>query len=166
MNDNITKAIAAMKSQRLSLREAAKRYGIPKSTLSDRCRGKGGLSKKCGRRPVFTVSEESIILRWIEKMVKRHLPITKATVLRMAQKMLKDEKEKGIVRETLRDGKVVTERWWECFRKRNPSVTHRVPEAISSARGSVTEGYIRQWFSSAEDPFLPSLKAVLLPHRC
>ena len=57
--ENMQKAMSAVKQNRLSVRKAAVQYGIPKSTLSDRITGKITKGAKMGRPAVLPEHAET-----------------------------------------------------------------------------------------------------------
>ena len=50
-NSNVDKAIKEIKAGKLSANQASKKYGIPKSTLGNKLRGKCRQRKPMGRDP-------------------------------------------------------------------------------------------------------------------
>ena len=52
-------AIADVKFNRLSLRKASKKYGVPKSTLDDHVTGKVPEGARWGKQPLFNAREET-----------------------------------------------------------------------------------------------------------
>ena len=59
----VEKALAEMKSGKLSANKAAQKYGIPRSTLGDKLRGKYRQGKKIGRDPYLTTEEEKKLVK-------------------------------------------------------------------------------------------------------
>ena len=67
--DDLDKALLTVDEGRLSLRDAADAYGIPKSTLHNHYRGKAKGTKR-GPSTVLTTSEESKLADWALEMGK------------------------------------------------------------------------------------------------
>lgn len=71
--DNIRKAIQAVKSKEMTLGQAAKHYNVPKTTIYDRMHSSSG---KLGRRTELSEEEESIILSRLKIMGLWGFPLT------------------------------------------------------------------------------------------
>ena len=143
--DSMSQAIFAVRDKKLSIRAAAAKYQVHRSTLCDRVKGKQIAQR--GGVQTLTAGEEQILVTWIKQMVKQHLPITKTIVLETVRKLLGKEKKQNIKRESLRNDSSVSKGWWRGFLSRHCDVVNRVPEAISSSRSSVSKKLIRQWFA-------------------
>ena len=57
------KAIKEIKDGNLSANKASKKYGIPRSTLGDKLRGKYREGKSIGRDPFLSQDEEKAIVK-------------------------------------------------------------------------------------------------------
>lgn len=80
-----------------SVLSVAKRYGIPYTTLVNRRKGQ---SSRKGPQPIFTESEERILVRHVLYMAEIQLPVDKGYIIRTAQYLLKAEAEEGLQRVT------------------------------------------------------------------
>ena len=60
---NLEKALNAIKAGNLSTNKAATKYGVPRSTLGDKLRGKYRPGKPIGRDPYLSQDEEKAIVR-------------------------------------------------------------------------------------------------------
>ena len=66
--DSLVSALATIKDEKISLRQAACMYGIPKSTLSLYMSGKSNIGCKPGQSPFLTVDEEQMLVDYILHM--------------------------------------------------------------------------------------------------
>lgn len=78
-------AINSVKNEELSLRQAAKNYGVPLSTLSDRCSTRGG---KIGRPTVLSEEEEDMVVERIILMGDWGFPLTKVDLKKIIREYL------------------------------------------------------------------------------
>ena len=67
--EDLEHAMATVKEQHKSIREAAQMHGIPKSTLHEHCSGK---EKSCkpGPSPYLTEAEEQKLVKWATEIGK------------------------------------------------------------------------------------------------
>jgi transposase len=56
------------KSLPLSIRRAAEKYGIPRSTLQDRLKGTKNPSESHAQYQILSAEEEQEVVRWIERL--------------------------------------------------------------------------------------------------
>lgn len=82
---DLKQAIEDVKMDKLSLREAAKVYGVPSSTLSDRVSRRG---ERLGRPTVLSEEEEELLVERIVIMGEWGYPITKKELCLMIQEYL------------------------------------------------------------------------------
>jgi hypothetical protein len=82
-------AISALKKQEISnIREAARVYNIPRSTLQDRLRGKTFRNEARANSHKLTQSEEESLVRWILSMDQRGAAPRPSHVREMANILL------------------------------------------------------------------------------
>ena len=150
----------------MTLRKAASKFDIPKSTLHENVKGKakGG---KPGPPPLLTKEEEQVLVNYIHISERRAMPVTVERIFDTVEAILTEEAQKGIKRRRppgCIEGKFrPSKKWWTLFRKRNPTITIRTPENLSQARKSVTKQSVVQWFASAKEYFTENnLESVLL----
>lgn len=68
--ESLVLALEELKYQEISIRQAAAKYGIPKSTLSDYASGKVKVGRRPGPLPVLTPDEEKRLVEWTVEMAK------------------------------------------------------------------------------------------------
>ena len=73
-----------------SVQAAAKSYDIPRTTLTQRYRGRVEQRDAQQFNRKLTVTEESVLVRWILSMDERESPLRLATVQQMANHLLKE----------------------------------------------------------------------------
>ncbi|XP_036317855.1 uncharacterized protein LOC118732856, partial [Rhagoletis pomonella] len=135
-------ALLDIRNHGMSIRKAASVYGIPKSTIQDRVKGKVAESTySFGPKSYLTCEEEKEIVEWILNMCKCGFPLKKDCILNTVQKIIKDSGR----RTPFKDGRP-GQTWLKLFFKRNPGLSMREAESISKGRAVVTEISIRQWF--------------------
>lgn len=92
--DSLKRAVEAIRDGG-KLREICRQYGVPKSTVQDRIKGKvSDLSKQMGPDPVLTREIEKKLVTWIENLAKSRFPLKKQVLLDTVQKIVKEEKLK------------------------------------------------------------------------
>lgn len=140
--DQIIKAASEV-SQGVPLSTAAKNHHVPRTTLRRYVQEGGSIKfKKMGRPPVLTKQEEQMLVLWIASVAEAGFPVTKEDLLDSVQKLLKElGRENDFIDD--RPGRA----WYECFLKRNPSVTSRVAQNLTASRASVTPQHLQKWFS-------------------
>ena len=87
--EDLEAALNAVHEENLSLREAAGRYGIPKSTISTYLTGKSVIGKKPGPATILTPGEEKKLLDYALHMSEIGYGRTKDQLLEMVQKLMK-----------------------------------------------------------------------------
>lgn len=140
-------ALRAIREENCSIREASRRYHVPRGTIQDRLHGrvKEG-PRKMGPAGYLTPEEEQTLVEWLCHLARCGFPRKKDDLFDSVQKILnlQNRKTKFI---NNRPG----EKWYKLFLKRHPQIVLREPEGISKARSIVTKEYILKWFSDLKD---------------
>ncbi|CAH2101986.1 unnamed protein product [Euphydryas editha] len=149
--ENLQKAIEAVQdvSNKLSTRQIAEKYGVPRSSLRYHIKNPGHKTS-LGPSPTLTVSEESRLEDWIIISARKGFPRNKEDILDTVQKFLSENPRPNLT-----------------FLKRHPKLTIRTSEGVTKASSCVSEKDIRGWFTeiqnyAAEKNLTPILSA---PHR-
>lgn len=142
-NEQMQNAIVAVKSG-MSCSEASKKYEVPRVTLLYKVQGKFK-DKKCGCESYLNSEEERLLVNWIGTMGKAGFPVTKNQLLDSVQRLVKDLKVKNPEREFPFAGNRPGRHWYESFLKRNPEISLRTAQNLTSSRANVTEQQLRQW---------------------
>ncbi|XP_041484968.1 uncharacterized protein LOC121431456 [Lytechinus variegatus] len=129
---NIVRAYKAAKEGKMSIREAAMKYNIPKSTLIDKVKGKTPLECKKGPKAVLSAKEEKSLVDWGVKMAGiGYNCIRQQTMYTVKTIMDKDEKEGRGRRKRFGDNNLPGKDWWLRFCERHlklKKATARVTE--------------------------------------
>lgn len=113
----------------MSIREAAARFGVPKSTLGDRVSGRVTHGSISGPQKYLNALEESELASFLMRCASIGYPKSRFEIISLVQAIIDD---KGI-------NATLTSGWWQMFCKRNPSITLRVPSALSKARAYASD---------------------------
>ena len=88
--DQMASAILAVRNG-MGVRKACDKYGVPKSTVLDKMKGRTPMKRKMGRDPYLKESEEKAIVDWITRSLRRGFPPHYHDLLNSAQNfILKD----------------------------------------------------------------------------
>lgn len=142
VHQSITKALQEVRENKLSIRKAAAKYGVPRSTFHDRVTGKiaeGRVTK--GPDPYLSTKEEKIIAEWCSNISKCGFPLKTDDLLNTVQKIIKDTKRITPFKDG-RPGKT----WLTSFFKRNPSLAARQAETITKGRAVITSTPTNEYF--------------------
>ena len=123
--DNLSRAYEAVKEGRLSVRQAADQYAIPKSTLSDRISGKVKFGAHSGPARYLSDAEEEELAGFICRCARIGYAKTKKEILAIVEATLAS-KGKHV---SLSNG------WWDSFRERHSYLTLR-PKPVTYAKKS------------------------------
>lgn len=80
----ISAAMEAVKTKRLTKHGAARMYGIPTSTLSDRLKNR---KPERGRPTKFSMEEEAVLVDIMQKLAKLNIGLTKQALIKMLATM-------------------------------------------------------------------------------
>lgn len=137
-------AIADIEERSLSVRKAAKKWGIPKSTLQDKL-GRQVEKKRKGPRTVLTEAEEDRFAEWLIERAKRGFGVTKDEFLDSVKTFIEKDK-----RETNFTGNRPGNKWYRGFVKRNPKVRLRSARPLDKKRAKITPQDLDEWFANFE----------------
>lgn len=124
-----------------TIREAAYRHGIPKTTLHAKLKNHSPVNCKKGPQTVLSATEKQDIVDWILYSAEKGFPVTKSHLLDCIQKYLNDTKQKTILKNN-RPGK----HWYTSFMSRHPQLSQRIAQNLTMTRASVSEEDLRSWF--------------------
>jgi hypothetical protein len=121
-------ALDAVKSKRLSIRQAGELYGIPPSSIQDWKIGKTS-SKKIGHQTYLTEFEEMALVEWCFTMQKVALCLTLNMLKCTIQTILKNAPRTH----PFRNG-IPWHKWWAGFKKRHPNISLRCADGLEMKR--------------------------------
>ena len=143
-------AIAALNAihRGMSVRTAAKEFGVPRTTLVDLFKGRYSVTAKLGPSTVLTADEENLLCDWLVELCRRGIPVNKNCLLDSVQQIIVADGRKNPFTNN-RPG----DAWYTAFLQRHPQIAERTAESICRSRGQLTEACIRGWFRNCEQFF-------------
>ncbi|XP_055710369.1 jerky protein homolog-like [Phlebotomus papatasi] len=157
--DDVEKALKAFRSGK-SVREAAKQFNVPKTTIFNKLTGKFPVQCRNGPPTTLTPGQEQELVKWILDCSDRWHPITKDQVLDSVELTCKHFK----IPNKFSNGRPGHE-WFRGFMKRHPELSRRIPERYTMRRASVTHENVRNWFSHVGDYLTQNNLKDLPPNR-
>lgn len=131
-----------------TISECARKFGIPRSTLSEKHSGKLPPEHRMGPPTVLSPEEEDLLEKWIFHVGDLGFPITKEQLLDSVQMLLNKSKRETIFTEN-RPGR----KWYEGFTRRHPKVVEKQCQNLTSARANITEAGLRGWYGEVQQYF-------------
>lgn len=142
---SIQHAIEAVVEEGMSIRRAALRYGIPKSTLGDRVSGRVLPGKKSGPPTLLTEKEEEELEHFLFHCSNIGYGKSRKDVMTLVDRYLQ---YRGL-------NNPVSSGWWSSYCRRHPDVVLRAPACLSRARYLATnEAMISRYFDLLEEYIL------------
>ncbi|CAG9584275.1 unnamed protein product [Danaus chrysippus] len=122
---NYTEAamLAAVNDVRLyntPIRTAAKKFGVPRITLTNKVKGKSPMERKMGPISILTPEEEHKICDWVQKNGKSGFSCDNRTVN--------------------------CRTWVKAFIRRNPTISKRISQNLTAIRAKVTGDHLSEWY--------------------
>ncbi|KAG5879968.1 hypothetical protein JTB14_036180 [Gonioctena quinquepunctata] len=125
-------------------KQAAIKYGIPRSTLQFRLSDKFTKIEH-GPRTYLTRDEENILESWILESHRKGFPKRKDDIQASVKSFLDNHPRSTPFKDNLPG-----EHWYQCFLQRHEKLSNRIPEAVTNASGNISESDIRKWFKNIE----------------
>lgn len=142
---DIVNAVNAVKCGSHSEREAAKAFGVPRSTIHRKINDDNPTRLQPGNNPFLNPEEERSIANWAIDCSRRGHPRTPTDIRFAAKNILDHFPRKNPFKDNL-----PSYNWYTKFLKRNPSVKPRKPEALSTASTNISEADIRKWWNNID----------------
>lgn len=120
---------------------SARKYGIPRSTLSEKRSGRHPIEHRMGPDTVLSQAEENLLQQWIFHVGDAGFPITKDQLLDSVKMILNKAKRDTIFTDN-RPGR----KWYEGFRRRHPRISEKESQNLNGGRASVSEKNLRGWY--------------------
>lgn len=150
--ETLAAAMEAVKSG-MPIREASRRYRIPRTTLLNRHHDKKPLLiRKMGPAPVLTYAEERQLSDWLQDLYRRGFSRKKSDVINSASRILLSHLRKNQVKNNTPGNK-----WYYNFLRRRPEIKHSQYSELSKSHYYVSEQFIGEWFNSLTK-YLRSIK--------
>lgn len=125
---SMREALAALNNKRMNILEAAIRYGIPRTTLSDHYHGNVLPGAKSGAPTMFSAQEEKELVDFMLHAARVGYPKTRKEVLEIVSNMMQKRGKTA----------AVTHGWWNRFTCRHPEIGLRQPAILSFARAAAS----------------------------
>lgn len=146
------RALIEVKSGRCTVRQAAKQFGVPKSSLGDRVSGRVTPGCRSGPAQLITSADEELLVEFSLYMSKHGFPLTKQQLVSFASSIYKRQHRRVAFSK-------LGQTWWLNFRKRQEkNIT--VQPADNVVRGRTV--CVRK---EAVDQFFHLLSAVMDAHE-
>jgi len=146
LEERFKSALEAIKRQEMSVREAAKLYGVPRTTLQDRLNGAGD---KDGRPTALSVAEEAEIVGMVKLLGIWGFPFTSTDLCHFVKSYLD---KKGVV--SVFKNNMPTHSFTVRFIGRHPDLSLRTANPIKRSRAAVTRedvtSFIEHWAKTIE----------------
>lgn len=139
--EDLAAALSDINNKNMSIYKAAKLYKIPEQTLRDKAKNKYVKQAGPGKPTILTPTEEELLVKWVKKLAECGFPVSKQQLLFSVSKLV-DE----LGRDNNFTNGVPGRHWYEGFLSRNPSISHRVAQPLTTARMGATEEKVRGWF--------------------
>lgn len=123
--------------------KAARMYGVPRTTLVQKLKGRGKppQKQKVGPVGVFSEDEEAELEKWLYRMAETGFPVTMDQLLDNVRDLITNLNRKTPFKED-RPGR----KWLLLFKRRHPEITSRLAQNLSRSRATLTKESLQGWF--------------------
>lgn len=122
------RALIEVKSGRCTVRQAAKEFGVPKSSLGDRVSGRVAPGSRSGPAQLITSADEELLVEFSLYMSSHGFPLTKQQLVSFASTIYKRQHRRVAFSK-------LGQTWWLNFRKRQEKkITIQAAENIVRGR--------------------------------
>lgn len=97
---------------------AAKIHGVPRVTLLYKFTGRSPKICTMGPSSILTSDEETVLVKWILELAKRHFPVSKQHLLDSVENIMKETKRENPFKNNRPGNK-----WFKSFLRRHPETT-------------------------------------------
>jgi transposase-like protein len=140
----LVKAIKAVENKRMAIRESAKHYGVPFTTLRDRIAQKS--SSDVGRPTELSKEEEQTIVERVILMGWWGFPLNRCEISHLIKSYLN-----GLGRVTRFVNNLPGPDFMKGFMKRHPSLTERTANMIKRGRAALSHEEVNEFFDRIEE---------------
>lgn len=127
-HSDLFKAVEAVRSNQMSIRNAAETFHVPKSTISDKVTGRSEIDANIGRKPSLPECVENKIAENVVEASKRGMGVSRAQLFQRTALLCKR------LRVSVFKNGAPGRGWWNCFKKRHPELAIRKPEKLGNSR--------------------------------
>nr|XP_011443131.2 jerky protein homolog [Crassostrea gigas] len=147
-SEDMKKAVDAVQKGEYSVRKAAEKYGVNKSTLHDTCKKKYKNPGKPGRAPLVPIEIENKIATALTEAARQGMGVSRRQLLRRVGALCK--KMKVLLPSTA--GNFPGKDWFEGFKKRHPELSIRKAEKLSTTRARmVNPQVVKNYFDDLDN---------------
>ena len=134
-----------------SLREAARAWNVPETTLRDRVNGRVKLDCHYGKRTILTEEEETSMVKYLCQCAEIGVGKSKVQVKRMAYSIAA-RRFNCYIPHSWHVNQQAGEEWYRCFMGRHEELSLRKPESLSHSRAIMTnETVIQNYYATLEE---------------
>ncbi|XP_062596590.1 uncharacterized protein LOC134258049 [Saccostrea cucullata] len=152
-------AYDAVKSGKLSLKKAAEKFGVKKSTLYDRVSGKIDVYASSGRKPALNPEIEKRIVDNVTQTAEKGFGISRQQLLSRTGILCNRLKLNCFV------NKQPTKHWWYGFKSRHPEISLRKPEKLGTVRARMLNGVVVQRYFNDLGKIIENLNLQNAPKK-
>lgn len=145
-------ALEELRDKKASIREVARKFNVPRATLTEKFKGVRPVERKMGPQTMLPKEIEHKIVKCLFTLADAGFPITKQQLLDNVTDLMSKQGGTPVNR---RPG----DKWFKLFLARHPTVRMRVAQNITKARAAVSEENIRKWFEKTRN-FCESNKCI------
>nr|XP_022314252.1 uncharacterized protein LOC111118860 [Crassostrea virginica] len=127
-HESLVKAVDEVKNGSLSIRAAAKRFKVPKSTIADKISGRSDLDTNIGRQPALPKFVEDKVVGNVIEASKRGMGISRRQLFARTHILCSRLKVAAFKNGAPGRG------WWNGLKRRHPEMTIRKPEKLGNSR--------------------------------
>lgn len=154
--EDLRSAIVEIREKDGKIRETARKYNIPHSTLLNKLKGRTPEVRKMGPSTILTPAEEQILCNWVSAHARKGFPLNKRMLVETVQEIIITDGRSNPFYEN-KPG----DTWFKAFLKRHPEIAQRHAESIDSGRALVNETSIRKWHDDLQS-YLKSENALTI----
>ena len=137
-------ALAEINESHISIRGAAKKYGIPRGTIQDRIHNRIENGAKLGRPTNLAAVDEQKLVDYASNRASMGIGFTRDAFRKYAASLAKKRNKSFRGK-----GNCPSLKWWRLMRRRHSDLTLRKPEGTASVRHQcMNPGYVASYFES------------------
>ena len=142
-NEDMEKAIEAVKSKEKSITAASKKFNVPRKTLDDRIKDRVKHGSKPGVCTALTFVQEKSLVHYLLYMAERGFTLTRTMVKAFAWAIAKRSGSASRFKDVLGP----SDHWWQLFKKRHPILTLRRADSLERSRAEhLQEDVAKEYF--------------------
>ena len=157
--ESLETAVKTVREGHLSIRKAAAKFKVPKSTLGDHLIRKVPRQAKMGRQPAIPLEVEDKIAQCATENARKGFGVGRKEVMLRAGRVCRTLHIKTPFR-----GGIPGKNWWRGFKARHPELSIRKPEALAVSRSRLMNPLVVATYFSDLGKVVTSLGLLNKPH--